>query len=400
MVKDSYSSGRQMMGEGGWSDNKPQDHADTGEQPMPLHSYAQCDVETTMNMNKQLLAVIKSSLYFRNLKDHETFEKVVDEIFYHVDCLTPWEKNTHKEINRSGLCSSVRGVGSEGRPTKAFILLLKLFTLRLTSTQVGLLINHADSAYIRGLGFLYIRFVIAPELLWEWYMPYLEDTEELKVDELDPHPITIANFVRRLLEQQEYHQTHFPRLPHKAKMVLAEKVKQYDAEHPDTLSLQTPGAGGAAADRRDDRGGGASGGAGGPERRDDRDRGRDDRDRGRDDRDRGRDDRDDRDDRGGRDRGRDDRDRGRDDRDRGRADRDDRDRGRERERDENGYGRPRSRDRDRERDRGRVERDERGYGRRPDDRDRDRDRVRDRDRGRDRERSRSRSRDRDRDRHR
>jgi len=364
MVKDSYSSGRQMMGEGGWSDNKPQDHADTGEQPMPLHSYAQCDVETTMNMNKQLLAVIKSSLYFRNLKDHETFEKVVDEIFYHVDCLTPWEKNTHKEINRSGLCSSVRGVGSEGRPTKAFILLLKLFTLRLTSTQVGLLINHADSAYIRGLGFLYIRFVIAPELLWEWYMPYLEDTEELKVDELDPHPITIANFVRRLLEQQEYHQTHFPRLPHKAKMVLAEKVKQYDAEHPDTLSLQTPGAGGAAADRRDDRGGGASGGgAGGPERRDDRDRGRDDRDRGR-------------------------------------ADRDDRDRGRERERDENGYGRPRSRDRDRERDRGRVERDERGYGRRPDDRDRDRDRVRDRDRGRDRERSRSRSRDRDRDRHR
>ena len=38
MVKDSYSSGRQMMGEGGWSDNKPQDHADTGEQPMPVRA--------------------------------------------------------------------------------------------------------------------------------------------------------------------------------------------------------------------------------------------------------------------------------------------------------------------------------------------------------------------------
>ena len=36
MVKDTYTSGRQMMGEGGWSDNKPQDPADAGEQPMPV----------------------------------------------------------------------------------------------------------------------------------------------------------------------------------------------------------------------------------------------------------------------------------------------------------------------------------------------------------------------------
>ena len=62
----------------------------------------------------------------------------------------------------------MRGVGTEGRCTKAFILLLKLFTLRLTSTQLGLLVNHADSVYIRGLGFLYIRFVVAPDQLWDW----------------------------------------------------------------------------------------------------------------------------------------------------------------------------------------------------------------------------------------
>ena len=52
-------------------------------------------------------------------------------------------KNTHKEINRSGLCSSVRGVGTEGRCTKAFVLLLKLFTLRLTASQVQ--VRHGAS---------------------------------------------------------------------------------------------------------------------------------------------------------------------------------------------------------------------------------------------------------------
>lgn len=36
MVKDSYTSGRQAGGAGGWSDNLPQDHEDVGEEPYPL----------------------------------------------------------------------------------------------------------------------------------------------------------------------------------------------------------------------------------------------------------------------------------------------------------------------------------------------------------------------------
>ena len=43
--------------------------------------------------------------------------------------------------------------------SSAFCLLYKLFTLKLTKKQVIGLITHKDSPYIRGLGFMYIRYV-------------------------------------------------------------------------------------------------------------------------------------------------------------------------------------------------------------------------------------------------
>ncbi len=37
---------------------------------------------------------------------------------------------------------------------------------------------HPDSPYIRGLGFLYLRYVAEPKTLWQWFSPYLDDPEE------------------------------------------------------------------------------------------------------------------------------------------------------------------------------------------------------------------------------
>ena len=51
----------------------------------------------------------------------------------------------------------VRGVGAGGIVSTAYCILYKLYTLRLTRKQVMGLINHGDSPYIRGLGFMYIR---------------------------------------------------------------------------------------------------------------------------------------------------------------------------------------------------------------------------------------------------
>ena len=42
--------------------------------------------------------------------------------------------------------------------SSAYCLLFKLFTLKLTRRQVQAMLDHVDSSYIRGLGFMYIRF--------------------------------------------------------------------------------------------------------------------------------------------------------------------------------------------------------------------------------------------------
>jgi len=87
----------------------------------------------------------------------KTFGEVVDEIYYKVDHLEPWERGSRKTSGQTGMCGGVRGVGAGGIVSSAYCILYKLATMRLTRKQVQGLINHSDSPYIRGLGFLYIR---------------------------------------------------------------------------------------------------------------------------------------------------------------------------------------------------------------------------------------------------
>ena len=60
--------------------------------------------------------------------------------------------------------------------------------------QVYALIEHADSPYIRGVGFMFLRYLhlpwllcskafkifrytLPPQLMWDWFEPYLDDEE-------------------------------------------------------------------------------------------------------------------------------------------------------------------------------------------------------------------------------
>lgn len=65
--------------------------------------------------------------------------------------------------------------------SSAFCLLYKLYTLRLTRKQVNGLMSHTDSPYIRGLGFMYVRYTQPPGDLFDWYEDYLQDEEEIDV---------------------------------------------------------------------------------------------------------------------------------------------------------------------------------------------------------------------------
>lgn len=110
----------------------------------------------------------------------KTYHEVIDEIYYQVKHLEPWERGSRKSAG-TGMCGGVRGVGAGGIVSSAFCLLYKLYTLKLTRKQVNGLITHSDSPYIRGLGFMYIRFTQPPADLFDWYEEFLEDDEEVDV---------------------------------------------------------------------------------------------------------------------------------------------------------------------------------------------------------------------------
>merc|ERR1719273_2505089 len=167
-----------------------------------------------MNMNPLILTNIQNSPYFKvNLFEIKTYHEVVDEIYYKVTHLEPWEKGSRKTSGQTGMCGGVRGVGAGGIVSSAFCLLYKLSSLKLTSKQVYGLMNHADSPYIRGLGFMYVRFTQPPADLLEWFEDYLDDEEVIDVKAGGGKEITIGEMVKQFLTKLEWFDTRFPRIP-------------------------------------------------------------------------------------------------------------------------------------------------------------------------------------------
>ncbi|CAG9857798.1 unnamed protein product [Phyllotreta striolata] len=170
--------------------------------------------ERTMNLNPLILTNIQSSHYFKvNLYELKTYHEVVDEIYYKVSHLEPWEKGSRRTSGQTGMCGGVRGVGAGGIVSTAYCLLYKLFTLKLTRKQLNGLIGHCDSPYIRALGFMYIRYTFPPGSLLEWFEDYLEDEEELDVKAGGGQNITIGLMLRQWLVKLEWFSTLFPRIP-------------------------------------------------------------------------------------------------------------------------------------------------------------------------------------------
>ncbi|CAH1712481.1 unnamed protein product [Aphis gossypii] len=170
--------------------------------------------ERTMNLNSLILTNIQSSHYFKvNLYELKTYHEVIDEIYYKVQHLEPWEKGSRKTSGQTGMCGGVRGVGAGGIVSTAFCLLYKLFTLKLTRKQVTGLITHCDSPYIRALGFMYIRYTQPPGDLWDWYESFLDDEEEMDVRAGGGQIMTIGNILKSFLFKLEWYSTLFPRIP-------------------------------------------------------------------------------------------------------------------------------------------------------------------------------------------
>lgn len=221
---------------------------------------------TTMNLNPLILTNIETSPYFiGRLAELKTYHELVDEIYYKVKHLEPWERGSRASGGRrqTGMCGGVRGVGVGGIISSAFCILYKLFTMRLTRKQVYGLLNHADSPFIRGIGFLYVRSVMyntnlathivkfyftneistvatiiciflllifdnrftqPPADFWEWFEPYIEDAEEIDVRAGGGQSMTIGEMVRLFMTRLDWFSSLFPRIPVPIQIAIDKKL--------------------------------------------------------------------------------------------------------------------------------------------------------------------------------
>lgn len=97
----------------------------------------------------------------------------------------------------------------------------------MTAHQMELTLKHVDSPYIRGIGFLYLRYTGPPDEIWKWIQPYIHDEDGIKVEQ-SGRPTTVGEFVRRLFSGRDFCGTTLPRLPILVERDLQVKILQAD----------------------------------------------------------------------------------------------------------------------------------------------------------------------------
>ncbi|KAG7457208.1 hypothetical protein MATL_G00244080 [Megalops atlanticus] len=64
--------------------------------------------EKTMNLNPMILTNVLSSPYFKvQLYELKTYHEVVDEIYFKVTHIEPWEKGSRKTAGQTGMCGGL-----------------------------------------------------------------------------------------------------------------------------------------------------------------------------------------------------------------------------------------------------------------------------------------------------
>jgi pre-mRNA-splicing factor 38B len=178
--------------------------------------------EDSFHLNPLLLQNIRHSPYFQKCcQTLNDWNAVVDDIYYQVQHVQPFQTATGSKT-----------------PSSAFCLLLRLLTLRMTEHQLKLMLDHEDSPYIRAVAFLYLRYAGPPERVYQWIEPYLYDQEDIQVTVSGGgKAVTMGEFVRQLFSSREYHGTPLPRWPSETErhlqvqLVAADQIAQRAEQH-------------------------------------------------------------------------------------------------------------------------------------------------------------------------
>jgi len=162
----------------------------------------------TFGLPPLLQSHIVESQHFKALMSFDDFDQMVEEIFTFADTVEPYMTN------------------STTIPSALFCCLYRLFTLGLDGDQLRALINSSVSPFVRCIGFLFVRFGLAPDMLWPWLGEYVLDDEELRPSKDSEWATTIGEYVEGLLSKDRYYSTVLPRLPMTTKRQVESKLAQ------------------------------------------------------------------------------------------------------------------------------------------------------------------------------
>ncbi|RYY31380.1 hypothetical protein EON62_06425, partial [archaeon] len=138
-------------------------------------------------------------------------------------------------------------IGSARSASPAFMCLYRLAMFAPAARDMMRVLNSRDSVYIRAVGFLLLRYAAAPEEVWTWFEPYLDDATPFQPSgegkgrsmyvhahaaralHVFPHTLVVIHsfappvcawmcrsfgeWLRELLTEMRYFTTHLPRLP-------------------------------------------------------------------------------------------------------------------------------------------------------------------------------------------
>ena len=107
------------------------------------------------------------------------------------------------------------------------------------------LLAQKDRPLVRALGFLYLRYVLKPELLWRYCEDVLIDDGRAILEE--GRKETLGEWLRGVLTSQQYHGTQLPRIPTKidrdirARVALVDEAKERASDNARYLDRFEPG---------------------------------------------------------------------------------------------------------------------------------------------------------------
>lgn len=150
--------------------------------------------------------LLKSS-YFKGLLSITSVDGLAEEIQTSGDSLEVYEKGT-----------------SMATPSAFFCAVFRLHNLDHTEEELQMLLDHPDYVIARCVGFLFARFTMRADRLWDVLEEYMLDDMSLGAFRDGSMPNTIGEYIEHLLLKEKYCGTPLPRLPVTARRRLEEHI--------------------------------------------------------------------------------------------------------------------------------------------------------------------------------